>query len=318
MMTRFFPRSAFTSVESSRPVALGKRLVARAGEHDLSGLAAELAYRGLLAIFPFFIFVAALSAYVTRAFGIDDPTTKIIDRIGDNLPEDAAGVLEGQLRGVLEAQDPGLLTFGLLFTIFAATAAMNTIIKALNRIYGMEEVRPFWHKTTLSVALTLLAGAGMIGAATLLVVGHVFGDEIADELDLGSLYGTLISLGRWPVILAIVLIAATLLYRFAPAKRIALPWTSLGALAFTLLWAAGTLLFGLYISNFGSYQVSYGTLAGVVILMIWFYLSSFLLLVGAELNRILSEEADAPIEVERRAGEPERTRESAAGTSSAG
>ena len=302
-----------SSIESSRPVTLGKRLAVRTAEHDLSGLAAELAYRGLLAIFPFFIFVAALSAYVTRLFGIANPTTTIIDRVGDNLPEDAASVLEGQLRGVLEAQDPGLLTFGLACTVFAAATAMNTIIKALNRIYGMEEVRPFWRKTGVSVGLTLLAGAGMIGGATLLAVGHIFGDEIADEIGVGSVYGTLISLGRWPVILAIVLVAATLLYRFAPAKRIALPWTSLGALAFTILWAIGTLLFGLYVSNFGSYQVSYGTLAGVVILMIWFYLSSFLLLVGAELNQILSEEADAPVEVDRRDGGTEETRENTAG-----
>jgi membrane protein len=120
---------------NSRWANVAKRVMARASKHDLSGLAAELAYRSLLAIFPFFIFLAALSGYITRALELDDPTTTIIGRIGDNLPGDAASVLEGQLRGVLEAQDAGMLSFGLLFTVFAASAAMNTIVKALNRIY---------------------------------------------------------------------------------------------------------------------------------------------------------------------------------------
>ena len=166
-------------------------------------------------------------------------------------------------------------------------------------MHEVEETRPFWRKTAVSLGLTLLGGAALVTAFTLLVIGQVFGQDIADQADLRGVYEALVSLARWPLIFVLALAATTILYRYAPARRVKLPWASAGALVFTVVWAVTTFLFGLYIAHVHSYQVSYGALAGVVILMLWFYLSAFILLVGSEINRLMSDDLDLPEEMER-------------------
>jgi len=286
------------NVERSQTYRLARRVARSVSKHDIAGLSAELAFRALLAVFPFLIFVSALSGYVALIFNIDNPAARIINHSGNALPSDTAGVLERQLRGVLEARQPGLLSFGLIGTVIAASAAMNTLLKALNRVYEVEETRPFWRKTAVSLGLTLLGGVALVTAFTLLVIGQVFGQDIADQAGLQGVYGTLVSVARWPVILGLALVATTILYRYAPARRVELPWASVGALVFTAAWALATYLFGFYIAHVHTYQITYGALAGVVILMLWFYLSAFILLVGGEINRLTNDTLDLPASLE--------------------
>jgi membrane protein len=286
------------SLERTETYRLARRVARSVSKHDVPGLSAELAYRALLAVFPFLIFAGALSGYIALLFHVDNPAARIITHTGDALPADAASVLERQLQGVLEAQEPGLLWFGLIGAIIIGSAAMNTLIKAFNRIYNVEETRPFWLKTAVSLGLTLLGGAALVAAFTLLIIGQVFGQEIADQAGLQGLYAVLVSLARWPVIFVLVLAATTILYRYAPARRVKLSWASAGALVFSGSWAVATFLFGLYIARVDSYQVSYGALAGVVILMLWFYVTAFILLLGGEINRLMSEGLDMPEDLE--------------------
>lgn len=265
----------------------GKRLVKEIGDDDVSGLAAEMAYRLLLAMFPFFIFLAAVGAFVASALNIDNPTERIMDSLGDALPRDAASVLEDQLQQVLGERNAGLLSLGIVAAIWTASGAMNTLIKALNRVYDVQESRPIWKKYPLAVGLTLLAGFFFISAFTVLLIGQFFTREIADELGMSSLARTLVYWGRFPFAAALLLGVVAFLYWAAPNTKMPFRWVTPGALAFMVAWIAFTVGFGFYVANLGSYNSTYGTLGGVVVLMVWLYLSSFLLLAAAELNAIV-------------------------------
>ena len=288
---RFGPAALRDRLRQARLYRLGRTLYKQILEDDIAGLSAELAYRALLALFPFVIFAAALSGFATTLFDINSPTDRIINSIGDALPADAASVVRGQLRVVLESHNPSLLSTGLLGTLYAASGAVGTVMKAMNRIYRVPETRPFWGKQLVRLALTLLAGIATIAAFVLVIVGEVFGSDIADHAGLGSAYGTLVNLARWPLVLAAVLVAVSFVYWAAPNRKLPLRWTSAGALMFTLTWAVGTYLFSLYVHHYGSYSTTYGALGGFFILLVWFYLSSYVLFLGAELNRLLEKQA---------------------------
>ncbi len=268
-------------------VDTGKKLFKEIGDDDISGLAAELAYRMLLALFPFFIFLMALGGFIASAANIENPTERIMNNLRDTLPSDAASVLETQLDSVLSNQNGGLLTLSMLGAIWGASAAMNTIIKALNRAYDVTETRPFWKKTPVSLGLTLLAAVFFVGSFTVLIVGQIFAKDIGEELGLGDLTISVLNILRIPFVLLLLTIAMAFLYWAAPNAKLPFRWVSPGAVMFIVSWIAATVGFSFYVSNFASYNSTYGTLGGVVVLMVWLYLTSFIILAGAELNAIL-------------------------------
>src|SRR5215210_2509759 len=132
-------------------IRVGKRFIGEFQRDDVAGLAAELAYRFLFAVFPFGIFVAALAAFVANGIGIADPTAQIMGSLGDNLPPDIAAGIRPQLETVLGESRPGLLTFGAIAARWAATGGMNALIKAMNRAWEVEDTRSFLPKTALAV-----------------------------------------------------------------------------------------------------------------------------------------------------------------------
>jgi membrane protein len=172
------------------------------------------------------------------------------------------------------------------------------LIKAMNRAFDVEEQRPFWHRYLLAIGLTLLAGTAMIAAFALYVVGQVVADDAARRLGLSGVIWDVLPVLRLPVVIALVFGAVAVLYRLGPAMRLPFRWILPGAALFAVGWLLATFLFGLYVTEFSSYGSTYGALAGVAILLIWFYLSAFILLFGVEVNGVLSEWQD-PEEVAR-------------------
>lgn len=269
-------------------IQTGRETLKKASVDDITGLAAELAYRVLLALFPFCIFLAALGGFAAAAAGIENPTDRIMSSVENTLPGDAASVLRGQLEGILGHRNPGLLTFGAVASLWSASSAISTVLKALARVYGAQERRPFWKRTLVSLALTMAAGAFFASAFIVLVVGQIFASDIGDLL---GVRGSAVAVMTWlrvPAVIVLLAVATAFLYRAAPGGGAGVPWVSPGALLFIPAWIISTLAFGFYVSNFGSYHATYGTLGGVIVLMVWLYLSSLLMLAGAELNAVLS------------------------------
>lgn len=266
---------------------LGRRLVRHVKRDDAFGLSAELSYRFFLAVFPFAILLASLGGFVASQLDIEGPAEQAIEELEGVLPENVSNLVLQELQAVIENQQTGLLSFAVISALFFATGGVNALIKALNRTFSVGETRPFWRRYLLALRLTVLAGAGVISALVLLIGGEFIGSGLAAEMGLDYESWGALTILRWPVALVLLAIAVTILYRLAPNIRIPFRWVIPGAALFTLGWLMATWAFGQYVTNFAEYGATYGALAGVATILIWFYMSSFLLLLGGALNASL-------------------------------
>lgn len=281
----------------------GRLLVRKIIDDDILGLSAELSYRFFLALFPFAIFVAGVGAFVARQLSIDNPAQAITDRLAGTLPPEAATLVQEELQRVIDRQDTGLISFGVLAAVFFATGGTNALIKAMNRAFDVEETRPLWRRYVVAIGMTLLGGGSLIGAFVLFVSGSILVGDVARQLGIEGTFWELLPILRWPIVIGLVFAAVSVLYRVGPNLRLPLRWIVPGALLFAVAWLAGTWLFGWYVSGFASYGSTYGALAGVAILLIWFYLTSFILLLGVEVNDVIAElQAPQDLEERREAG----------------
>lgn len=280
----------------------GLTLFRQVQRDDVIGMSAELAYRWFLSLFPFAIFLAGLGAFVGRALDVRNPAQVAKDQLTGLLPEEAATLIGEELQRIIESQNAGLLSFGMIAAIWFATGGTNAVIKAMNRAFDVGETRPLWRRYVVALALTVAAGAALLTAFILFVVGQVVAVDVAAELGISGAAWTVVTLLRWPVAAVLMFLAVAAIYRFGPNIRLRWRWIVPGAIVFTLGWLATTFAFGWYVSNFGSYGATFGALAGVAILMIWFYLTAAILLLGAEINDVLAEH-DEPAAVEARRSE---------------
>jgi membrane protein len=256
------------------------RTYERTGEDRLLAIAAGVVFFGLLAVFP------AITALVSCYGLFANPST-----IGDNLqtlalmlPAGSFTIVQDQIARVLAKGNTTLgatFLFGLALALWSANAGVKAVIDALNVVYEEREKRGFIKLNLLS--LTFTAG-GIV--ALLLMVGAVVALPLAlNHLWLGSHGKLIVSLLRWPLLLAMLLLALAVLYRFGPSRREAQwKWLSVGAVAAALLWIAGSALLSWYLSNFGNYDATYGSLGAAIGLMMWMWMSAIIVLCGAELN----------------------------------
>jgi membrane protein len=265
----------------------GRALVRRSLDDDIVGLSAELAYRFLFALFPFMIFLSALGGFVASWLGIPDPATRVLDMAGSDLPPELVATIRPELEAVLGSTSAGLLSFGAVAALWAATGGTNALIKAMNRAYGVEDTRGFVRRYLVALGLTILAVGGIIASFVVIAGGAVVTEELVAPLGIGSVLWTAIEILRYPVVLALLIFAVAALYRLAPAVRA--PWrvAFAGGAVFAVGWVVATAAFSVYLARFGSYASTYGSFAGVIVLMLWFYLSAMVLLIGAELVAVL-------------------------------
>jgi membrane protein len=279
-------------VKASPVYVFVRRFHRAINEDDLAGISGELAYRLFLSLFPFFIFLAALGGFMADLLDLDNPTDEIIELLGESVPADVASVLRTQVEEVVESQNAGLLSIAIVAAIWTASGAFMTLMKGMNRVCEVQEKRPIWKRYLLAVGLTLLAGSTLVVAFSALIIGQVFGNEIATEAGLEGAAEAFITIIRWPAVVLAVLAAVALVYWLTPANGCPFRLISPGSVLFTLAWIGLNFLFGIYLANFGAYDSTYGALAGVVVVMLWFYLTGLLLFLGAELNQQIDEFAE--------------------------
>lgn len=276
-----------------RVLRVGKIIITDVGRHDLSGLAAELSYRLFLALFPFLILLISLASFIAKASGIDNPAQEVVDSLGNALPQDTADVLRRQVDGIVAGRNVGLVSFGIIGTLWAAAGGIGAVVKATNRVYSLGENRGFIKRSLLAIGLTLTAGVSLLLASIILVGAQVYSGRLGDAIGIGDAFTTLVGLARFPVAIVLIVLGAETLYWAAPNTKARFRLGTVGALFFTLTWIVMTSVFGLYVSKSSSYNVTYGALGGVVVLLVWLYLTSFLLLLGAEVNAALERDAAA-------------------------
>jgi membrane protein len=271
------------------------RTYERTGEDRLLAIAAGVVFFGLLAVFP------AITALVSCYGLFANPST-----IGDNLrtlalmlPEGSFTIVQDQIARVLAKGNTALgftFLFGLALALWSANAGVKAVIDALNVVYEEREKRSFIKLNLLSLTFT----AGGILALLLMVGAVVALPLLLNHLWLGSQSKLIVSLVRWPLLLAILLLALAILYRFGPSRREAQwQWLSVGAVAAALLWIAGSALLSWYLSNFGNYDATYGSLGAAIGLMMWMWMSAIIVLCGAELNSEIEHQTAADTTVGR-------------------
>lgn len=261
-----------------------KHLIRRIKASDVPGVAAQMAYFFLLSVFPLLIFTVTLIGYLPI-----DPN-QVFDTVKDFAPAESLNMVRDIIFNVTSTQNGGLLSFGVIGTIWSASNAMNAIIKGLNYSYDVEETRPFYKARGLSILLTF----AFIFVVAIMMIFQVFGEQIGqfafDFLGMGSLF---LSIWTWvrflipPLILLIVFVG---LYYLAPNLSVKQVTVWPGALFATIGWIVTSLGFSFYVNNFGNYSATYGSIGGMIILMIWMYLSAMILLVGGEINALRNEQ----------------------------
>jgi membrane protein len=268
-----------------------KRTAKEINEDHLAAFAGNLTYKGLFALFPFAVFLLSLLGL----FGAPDLLNSLIEQARIVLPNDVVGLLEDQLLSIAGTRAEGAFTAGaivsLLLALWGVSGAFRSVMEAMNVMYEIEEDRPFWKVYGISVFLSLGVAALLITALVLVVFGPGIGGAIADVVGLGYVFELVWNIVKWPVLIGIVLFAFALVYYFAPAAEQRFRYVSPGSIMAVTMWLLFSLLFRLYVENFGSYSATFGSFAGIIILMLYIYYSSFIMLVGAEMNQVIEEHA---------------------------
>ncbi|HEX7065099.1 MAG TPA: YihY/virulence factor BrkB family protein [Bacillales bacterium] len=265
------------SVSVKRYIKEFYRRVMDDGVFDLS---AQLAYYFLLSLFPLLIFAFALMSY------IDLSVDQVLDMIRRYAPPEAFDVLKETLKSVAGKQHGGLLSVGVLATVWTASNAINAMIRALNRAYNVEESRPFYISRGLSILLTLAMIVVIIIALILPVFGELIGDFIFSRLGIDSDLRVAFVVLRWLFSFVVIVAVISGLYYFAPNKKLRFKDVVTGAVTAAVGWQVISLGFSYYVSSFGHYEVTYGGIGGIIILMIWFYLTGAILIIGGEINAV--------------------------------
>jgi membrane protein len=264
-----------------------RRVVSRTLSRDLATLAAALAYHFFLALFPFAIFVSTLSSTVARLFGLPDVAVQIVSFLGQ-VPAAAGDVLARELQAVVAGNTSHLLSISALGTLWVATAGTSTLLFAVDRAYGLPGTRRGIGHTLFAAGLTVLAGLMLVGSFLAVTLVVVFGRRLMAAAGLPEGLLSEKFAAAWPLASGLVLLTATGLYRLAPSATP--PWRQVlpGAGVFTVGWLVATAGYTIFITYFADYSLNYGALAGVVALLVWFYLASTLLLAGAVVNAELA------------------------------
>lgn len=249
-------------------------------EDNCLGMAAQLSYYFFFALFPTLLVLIAIASYFPAERLIDD----MLGMLSGVVPSEALAIITDQLRKISEGEQGGLLTLGVLAALWSSSAAMTAITDTLNRAYDVDESRPWWKVRLRAIALTVGLSAFILLSAALVLVGPTVAEQLATRLELGPVFEWTWKLLQWPVIFGLVSSAVAAVYYYAPDVKQEWIWLTPGSLLTTVVWLAASLAFKFYLASVTSYTETYGAIGGVMVLMLWFYISGLILLLGAEMN----------------------------------
>lgn len=246
------------------------------------GLAAGAAYYFFFSLFPLFLFLAPVLSLIgdkEKTFGW------VITQLAGVVPATAMQIVTDVVSEVVYSESaPGIMSLGALLAIWTGSNIFTSLIAALNNAYDVTEARPWWKQRLIAIAAVVAAGAAMLIATTLMLAGDRLAQWVGRAFDLGLNAVAVWSVLEVPLVFAIMIALAWLLYYFLPNVRQRPGRVLGGAIVATILWILMTMVFKLYVTNFASYNKTYGTIGGVIILLTWMYFSMLVLLIGGEMN----------------------------------
>lgn len=279
-------------------------------QHDaVDDVAATITFYSVAAMFPFLVFMVGLVSKVVSWDTIDD----LMRQLSKVAPREVVTIVSDRLVTLKTHPAGGLLTLSFIGVIWASSAGVSSLIPALNRAYDVVETRPFWKRRLLSIVVTLVMGVLSIGLSLIAVAIPALAHWI------GGTLGTVIDWLRLPLSGFGMMFVWALLYRYLPNVKPRFQPVTPGSVVGVLLWVGASWGFGQYVQHFGSYEATYGALGGVIVLLLWMWVSTMALLLGAEINKVLMPNEDKehtathvtnmPEEAQAQEGDPELNRQ---------
>lgn len=265
------------------------RLWKESQRDDIFGRAAQLAYYFLLALFPALLFLTALIGL----FPLTDMLPELMQYLRTVLPADALSLLERYLENVVRGSGGDILSLGLLGALWASSSGVTAIMEALNVVYGAQETRPYWKVRLIASLLTVGLAGFIILSMTLILYGARIGEWIANIVGLGWLFLLSWNIFQWPAAILLMLFALAVIYYVCPNIEHDWRWVTPGSACAVSLWLGLSLGFKAYVEHFGNYNAAYGSIAGVIVLMLWLYLTGMVMLLGGEINAQIEQAAAA-------------------------
>jgi membrane protein len=261
-------------------------------DHDnCLGLAAQLAFYFFLSLFPALLFLVALIGYLP----VDNLLAQLLQALGTIAPSEVLALLRAQLDEVARGSYGSLLTLGILGAIWSSSAAMVAIIDALNHAYDIDERRPWWRRRIVAIVLTVALALFIVTSLVLVIVGPGVASLMAAWVGLDPAFSLVWAIGRWPLMIFLVVLGVDLVYHFAPNRRVRWMWITPGSVLATGMWMVSSFAFKWYVTNLANFNATYGAIGGVVVLLLWFYVSGLAILIGAELNGVIEEARTATL-----------------------
>jgi membrane protein len=255
----------------------------RAYADNVVGWAAELAYYFFLALFPALLFLVALASF----FPVHDLMDKILGTLSRVAPGEVLTLVRDQVLQISKNNNGGLLTIGLIGTIWSASSGMSSVSSVLNRAYHVDEGRSWVRVRVISIGLTVALAVFVLVSFALVVAGPELADKVADSVGLGSAFRWTWKILQWPMVFALIVTGFGLVYYFAPDVEQEWKWITPGAVFATVVWLVASLAFRWYVSAFANYQKTYGAIGAAIVALLWFYMSGIAILAGAEMNALI-------------------------------
>jgi membrane protein len=259
-----------------------KRTVSQFTEDKLPTWAAALTYYGVLSIFPMLLALVSILGVVGTS-----ATQPLISNLATVAPGPAKEILTSSLNGLAAAKGASTLALivGLAAAIWSASGYIGAFMDAANAVWDAPEGRPIWKRIPLRLAVTVVLLILLVASALAVVLTGPLARSVGDLVGLGGTFVTVWGIAKWPVLVLVVALMISLLYWAGPnVKQPGFPWITPGGLLAVVLWIVASLLFALYVANFASYNKVYGSLGGVIVFLIWLWITNLIILLGAEFN----------------------------------
>lgn len=259
---------------------LRRTLVGAFYDDNCLGMAAQLAYYFFFALFPALLVLIAIASFFPYQTLVND----IVTTIGGFVPPDTLKIVVDQVAKISSTTQGGILTFGVLTALWSTSSAMTAIIGTFNTAYHIEDGRPWWKVRITAILLTLGMATFILIAFALILVGPTLAEHLAARFYLGPAFEWTWKILQWPIAFILASVAVAIVYYFAPDAEQEWVWLTPGSALATLLWLGASLGFKFYVANLSSYTATYGVVGTVMVMLLWFYISGLVLLIGAEMN----------------------------------
>lgn len=251
-------------------------------DDNVTSIGSQLAYYLVLSIFPFLIFLLNMVQFTPLASG------DVLDSLLVVLPADTQSMIADIVNGVIDGSSGTLLSISVIAGLWTASSGIMQLIKAINKAYDYEETRSFVLLKLVAIVFTLILAVVIVLVFGLLIFGELIGQKIFTLVNISSAFTVIWPILRIGLTLIFMIITFTFLYKFAPAfpkgSRTSFKEALPGSIFTTLGWIISSTLFSFYVNNFGKYSVTYGSLGGIIVFLIWLFISSIIIVLGGEVN----------------------------------